>query len=86
VRPDVGKDTDERELIEEAGRPQLDAVQHVLDTPEVGRARAARDADDLLPLLEEQLGQIRPSCPVMPVMTARLETDNPKNLRKTHGS
>ena len=50
---------DERQLVEQVGLPQLDAVAQVRDALEVLGAGAAHHADDLVALLEQQLGQIR---------------------------
>ena len=58
LRPHLVEDLEERQLVEQVGRPQLDAVEDVLDAPQVGRARAAHDAVDLVALVEKPLGQV----------------------------
>ena len=60
VGPDVVDDADQRQLIEQVGRLERDAIEQVLDAPVVGRAGAADDPEDLVALLEQQLGEIRP--------------------------
>ena len=51
---------DQRQLIEQVGRPQRDAIEQVLDAPEVRGAQPPDDADDLVPFVEQQLGEVRP--------------------------
>jgi len=43
---------------EEVGRPQCEAIEQVLDAPEIRRARTSHDAGDLIPFVEQQLGKI----------------------------
>jgi len=50
---------DERQLVEQVGLEQRDAAEQVLDAPVVGRAEAPDDASDLVPLLEQEFGEIR---------------------------
>ena len=50
----------QRQLIEQIGRLQRDAVEQVLDARDVRRARAANHAEHLVALLEQQLGEVRP--------------------------
>ena len=59
MRPDFVDQPDERQLIEQIGRLQRDAIEQVLDAPRVRRARAADDAEHLVALVEQQLGEIR---------------------------
>ena len=63
VRPHFVDDAQQRQLIEQVGRLQRDAIEQVLDAPEVRRARAADGADDLVALLEQQLGEVRAVLP-----------------------
>ena len=63
MRPDVLDEPHQRQLIEQVGRAQRDAIEQVLDAPEVRRARPADDAGDFVALLEEQLGEVRPVLP-----------------------
>ena len=50
---------DERQLIEQVGLHERDAVQDVLDAPGVGRAQATDDPEDLVALLEEEFREVR---------------------------
>src|SRR4029079_15307784 len=59
VRPHRVDDPDQRQLIEQVRRVQEDAIEQVLDAPEVGGAGAAHQAVDLVALLEEQFREIR---------------------------
>ena len=54
---------DEREPVEQVGRVELDAIQQVRDPVEVGMAQSADDAGDLVPVVEQQFGQVRPVLP-----------------------
>jgi len=58
VRPHVVYQANERQLIEEVRRAELNAIEEVLYPVEVGRARSAHHADDPIALFEEQLGKI----------------------------
>ena len=50
----------ERQLVEQIRRTQRDAVEQVLDAPQVGRARAPDDAGHVVALVEQQLREVRP--------------------------
>ena len=50
---------DDRQLIEEIARAQRDAIAQMLDAPVVRRAQPPDDAEDLVSLLEQELGEIR---------------------------
>ena len=58
-RPVVAQDVDERPLVEQVARHQLELVLDVRDALEVHRARAAHHADDRVALLEQELRQVR---------------------------
>jgi hypothetical protein len=60
MRADVGEHADERQLVEQIRRPERNAVEQVLDPLHIRRARAPDDSDDLIILLEQQLGEVRP--------------------------
>ena len=49
---------DQRELIEQVGLQQRDAIEQVLDAPHVRRAQAADDAEHFVVFFEQQLGEI----------------------------
>ncbi len=72
VRAAPRRSADERELIEQVGRLQLDAIEQVLDAPEV-RARWSGGPRRRLrsPSRAASSARYEPSCPVMPVMSAR---------------
>ena len=61
--PVVPQDVDERDLVEQVARHQLQPVLNVGDALEVDRARPADHADDLVALLEEEFGQVRAILP-----------------------
>ena len=50
---------DQRELIEQVGLQQRDALEQMLDAPDIGRAQAADDAEHLVTFVEQQLGEVR---------------------------
>ncbi len=58
VRPNIGEHADQRELVQEIRRPQLNTIEQMFDPPQIGRAGSADDADDLVAFVEEQLGQV----------------------------
>ena len=60
---DVLDHAHQRQLVEQIGRPQRDAIEQVLDPPQIRGARAPDDAGDFVALLEEQLREIRPVLP-----------------------
>ena len=59
-RPVIAQDVDQGDLVEQVPRDQLDPVLDVRDALEVQRARAPDHTDDGVPLVEEELGQVRP--------------------------
>ena len=64
LRPaDLVDHPEERELIEEVGRLERDAIEDVLDAPEVGRTRPPDGADDVVAFLEQQLREVRTVLP-----------------------
>jgi hypothetical protein len=58
VRPHVVYEPDERQLIEQIRRAQLDTIEDVLDALEIRAARPPDDPDDPVALLEEQFRQV----------------------------
>ena len=60
MRADVVDEPQQRQLIEQIGRLERDAIEQVLDPPEIRRARPAHHAEDLVSLFEQQLGKVRP--------------------------
>ncbi len=54
---------DQGELIEQVAGPQLDAVEQVLDAPEIRRRGTSHHADHAVTLVEEELGKIRAVLP-----------------------
>src|SRR5262249_15798983 len=54
----IAHEVDQRELVEQIGVPELDAIADVRDALEVLGARASYHADDAVPLFEEKLGEI----------------------------
>src|SRR5262249_45521771 len=59
ARPHRVDDLDERQLIEEVGRVQVNAIEHLLDAPVIRRAGAADDRVDLVALVEQELREVR---------------------------
>ena len=58
-RSDVLNDANERELIEQVGRAERDAVEKMIDPPHVRRTQPPHDSRDRA-RTEEELGEIRP--------------------------
>ena len=88
VRLDVVDDADQRELIEQVGGPERDAIEQMLDAPVVRGAEAAGDADHLVVVVEQQLRQVRPvlprdpgdDCPLRHVWEPDIRRDAPAGL------
>ena len=59
VRPDLVDHPEQRQLIEQVGRLQDETIEQMLDPPVVRRAETPDHAEDLVPLLEQQLGEVR---------------------------
>lgn len=67
---DLVKDLDERQLVEQVGRPEFNPVEEMLDPPQVRGAQAADDADDdLVPLLEQEFSD-RSSDSISPIVSS----------------
>ena len=58
VRTDFVDEADDRQLIEQIGRLDRDAIENRLNAPEIRRARAANRPDDLVAFREQQLGEV----------------------------
>ena len=63
MRPVVPQDVDQRDLVEQVARHQLQPVLNVGDALEVERARAPDHADHLVALFKEEFGQVRAILP-----------------------
>ena len=63
ARPQPLQHGDQRQLVEQVGLHQLDVVAQMLDAREVLGAGAAHHAEDLVALLQQQLGQVRAVLP-----------------------
>ncbi len=59
-RPVLAQHRDERRLVEQVPADERDLVLDVGDPLEADRARPPHHADDLVALLEQELGQVRP--------------------------
>src|SRR5262249_46016029 len=59
VRPNLVDRSNERQLVEQVGRFQRDAIEQMFDAPEIGRARSADETEDFVPIVEQQLSEIR---------------------------
>src|SRR5262249_46667596 len=59
ARPHRVDDLDERQLIEEVGRVQVNAIEDLLDAPVIRRAGAADDRVDLVALVRPELREVR---------------------------
>ena len=59
TRPVVPQDVDQRDLVEQVARHQLQPVLNVGDALEVEGARAPDHPDHLVALLKEEFGQVR---------------------------
>jgi len=58
VRAHFVDEADDRQLIEQIGRLERNAIEQMLDAPEIRRAGAARRADHLVALREQQFGEV----------------------------
>ena len=58
MRPDVVNDPDQRKLVEQVSRVQMNPAEQVLDAPVVAGARAPDDAVHVVALREQELREI----------------------------
>ncbi len=60
MRPDVVHQVHQRELIEQVGLVQMDAVAQMLDPLEAFGARASDHAVDFVSFVQQERSQVRP--------------------------